>query len=207
MRKMNKISLSVFIILTCFLSGCTKDNTNITAENSTAQENADISAENVPVSDAAESVAAPETEQSDLAIDFEGTDIEGNIVTSDIFLQSKLTMVNVWATYCNPCLSEMPGLGELADEFDTEEFQIIGIISDVVEGEEQEVAEELIEKTQADYTHLLLNKSIYNALLTDVAAVPTTFFVDENGIVLDTVVGAMKKTAWEEKINALLEEL
>ncbi|MDE7282466.1 MAG: TlpA family protein disulfide reductase, partial [Lachnospiraceae bacterium] len=133
--------------------------------------------------------------------------IEGNIVTSDIFSQSKLTMVNVWATYCNPCLSEMPGLGELAAEFDTEEFQIIGIISDVVEGEEQEVAEELIEKTQADYTHLLLNKSIYNALLTDVAAVPTTFFVDENGIVLDTVVGAMKKTAWEEKINALLEEL
>ena len=194
MRKMNKISLSVFIILTCFLSGCTK-------------ENADISAENVPASEAAESVTAMETEQSDLAIDFEGTDIEGNVVTSAVFSQSKLTMVNVWATYCNPCLSEMPELGELADEFDTEEFQIIGIISDVVEGDEQELAEELIEKTQAGYTHLLLNKSIYNALLTDVAAVPTTFFVDENGIVLDTVVGAMKKSAWEEKINALLEEL
>lgn len=197
MRKMNKISLSVFIILTVFLSGCTKDNTNITAENSFTQENADISAENAP---------APEPEQSDLTINFEGTDIEGNVVTSDIFSQSKLTMVNVWATYCNPCLSEMPGLGELADEFDEEEFRIIGIISDVVEGEEQELAEDLIERTQAGYTHLLLNESIYNALLTDVAAVPTTFFVDENGIVLDTVVGAMKKSAWEEKINALLEE-
>ena len=184
MRKMNKISLSVFIILTVFLSGCTKDNTNITTER----------------------VSAPEPEQSDLAINFEGTDIEGNVVTSEIFSQSKLTMVNVWATYCNPCLSEMPGLGELADEFDEEEFRIIGIISDVVEGEEQELAEDLIERTQAGYTHLLLNESIYNALLTDVAAVPTTFFIDENGIVLDTVVGAMKKSAWEEKINALLEE-
>ena len=177
MRKMNKISLSVFIILTVFLSGCTKDNTNITAENSFAQENADISAENV---------SAPEPEQSDLAINFEGTDIEGNVVTSEIFSQSKLTMVNVWATYCNPCLSEMPGLGELADEFDDEEFRIIGIISDVVEGEEQELAEDLIERTQAGYTHLLLNESIYNALLTDVAAVPTTFFVDENGVILVT---------------------
>ncbi|MDE5596738.1 MAG: TlpA family protein disulfide reductase [Lachnospiraceae bacterium] len=181
---MNKKYLSVFIILTALLSGCTKDNTNITAENA-------------PVS---------EPEQADLAIDFEGTDIEGNVVTSDIFSQSKLTMVNVWATYCNPCLSEMPGLGELADEFDAEEFQIIGIISDVVEGEEQELAEDLIKQTQAEYTHLLLNESIYNALLTDVAAVPTTFFIDENGVVLDTVVGAMKKSAWEEKINALLEE-
>ncbi len=198
MCKMNKISLTVFIILACFLSGCTKDNANITAENSSTKENADISAGSEP---------APETEQSDSAIDFTGTDIEGNVVTSDIFSQSKLTMVNVWATYCNPCLSEMPGLGELADEYGAEEFRIIGIISDVVEGEEQELAEELIERTQAGYTHLLLNESIYNALLMNVAAVPTTFFIDENGIVLDTVVGAMKKSAWEEKINALLEEL
>ena len=190
---MNKKYLSVFIILTVLLSGCTK-------------ENADISAESAPASEAAESEPAPETEQSDLAIDFVGTDIEGNVVTSDIFSQSKLTMVNVWATYCNPCLSEMPGLGELADEYDAEEFRIIGIISDVVEGEEQELAEDLIERTQAGYTHLLLNESIYNALLTDVAAVPTTFFIDENGVVLDTVIGAMKKSAWEEKINALLEE-
>ena len=182
MRKMNKIYFSVFIILTVLLSGCTKEK------------------------EAAESVPTSETEQSDLAIDFVGTDIEGNVVTSDIFSQSKLTMVNVWATYCNPCLSEMPGLGELADEYGAEEFRIIGIISDVVEGEEQELAEDLIERTQAGYTHLLLNESIYNALLTDVAAVPTTFFIDENGVVLDTVIGAMKKSAWEEKINALLEE-
>ena len=207
MHKKNKIYFSVFIILTVLLCGCTKDNTNITAENSSAKENADISAGSTPALELTENAPVSEPEQSDVAIDFEGTDIEGNVVTSAVFSQSKLTMVNVWATYCNPCLSEMPGLGELAGEFDAEEFQIIGIISDVVEGEEQELAEDLIKRTQADYTHLLLNESIYYALLTDVAAVPTTFFVDENGIVLDTVVGAMKKSAWEEKINALLEEL
>jgi len=115
-------------------------------------------------------------------------------------------MVNVWATYCNPCLSEMPGLGELAAEYDAEKFQIIGIVSDVLEGEDQELAESLIEETGADYTHLLLNESLYYALLTDVSAVPTTFFIDENGTVLDTVVGAMEKPAWEEMINGLLEE-
>lgn len=193
MRKRYRICLSVFIMLTVLLSGCTKDNMNITeeaAENNSIQE--------------AESTSSSETEQAESAIDFTGTDIEGNTVTSEVFSQSKLTMVNVWATYCNPCLSEMPELGELADEYDSEEFQIIGIISDVMEGNEQELAESLIEQTQADYTHLLLNESIYNALLTDVAAVPTTFFVDENGTILDTVIGAMKKPAWEEKINELL---
>ncbi len=116
-------------------------------------------------------------------------------------------MVNVWATYCNPYLSEMPGLGELAAEYDAEEFQLIGVVSDVLEREDQELAESLIQETGADYTHLLLNESLYYALLTDVSAVPTTFFIDENGTVLDTVVGAKEKSAWEEIINGLLEEL
>ena len=43
-------------------------------------------------------------------IAFETVDMDGNTVTEEVFTQSKLTMVNVWATYCNPCLSEMPDL-------------------------------------------------------------------------------------------------
>ena len=46
---------------------------------------------------------------------FEGQDVEGNTFSSDVFAESKITMINVWATYCNPCLSEMPALGELAE--------------------------------------------------------------------------------------------
>ncbi len=143
------------------------------------------------------------------SIVFEGTDMEGNAVSSEVFSDSKLTMVNVWATYCNPCLNEMPGLGELAGEYDPDNFQIIGIISDVQEGTDQEMtdlAADLIAQTGADYTHLLLNESLYYSLLTDVTAVPTTFFIDTNGVILDTVVGSMEKSAWEDKINALLEE-
>lgn len=150
-----------------------------------------------------------DTESEVDQIVFECKDMDGNAVSDSVFSESKLTMVNVWATYCNPCLREMPGLGELAGEYEPEEFRIIGIISDVQEGaDDAEIdnAAALIETTGADYTHLLLNESIYYALLTDVTAVPTTFFVDENGVVVDTVIGAMEKTAWEEKINALLED-
>ena len=98
-------------------------------------------------------------------------------------------------------------LGELAADYDAEQFQIIGIVSDVLEGEDQSSVESLVAQTSANYTHLLLNESIYYGLLTDVSAVPTTFFLDENGIVLDTVIGAMEKSAWEAKINGLLEGL
>ena len=127
---------------------------------------------------------------------FEGKDIDGNTVSSDIFAESKITMVNVWATYCNPCLREMPAIGELAGEYDASQFQVIGIISDVQEGaapETLDMAADLIEMTSADYAHLLLNESLYYALLTDVSAVPTTFFIDGDGKILDVVIGARDK--------------
>ncbi len=149
-----------------------------------------------------------ESEDASSSISFEALDMEGNTVSAGIFAETKLTMVNIWATYCNPCLREMPGLGELAGEYAPEEFRIVGVISDVMEDADQksiDLAASLIEQTGADYPHLLLNESLYYALLTDVTAVPTTFFIDENGDILDTVVGAMEKSAWEEKINALLE--
>ena len=153
--------------------------------------------------------SSPESGKPAATVTFEGQDMEGNTVSSDIFSESKLTMVNVWATYCNPCLREMPGLGELTGEYDSEEFQIIGIISDVQEGADQKTmdyASDLIRQTGADYTHLVLNESVYFALLTDVSAVPTTFFIDENGEILDTVIGSKEKSAWKEKIDAFLEE-
>ncbi len=140
---------------------------------------------------------------------FEATDMNGDIVSSDIFLDSRLTMVNVWATYCGPCLREMPELGELAAEYEPADFQLIGVISDVTEDAKQkdlDYAADLIEQTGADYTHLLLNESLYYSLLTDVSAVPTTFFIDEDGVIVETVVGARDKTSWKEIIDALLEE-
>lgn len=187
-----------WIVLAALLAGCGEKSGADTAgraDQNSAQETTE---------------AADTGEESEsVQIAFTCQDMEGNAVSDSVFSESKLTMVNVWATYCNPCLSEMPELGELAGEYEPEEFQIIGIISDVQEGADAAVidnAAALIEQTGANYTHLLLNESVYYALLTEVSAVPTTFFVDENGVVLDTVIGAMKKSAWEEKINGLLED-
>lgn len=183
-----------WIVLAAMLAGCGGGSAADVADRE----------ESSPVQEAAED----QTETSQ--IDFACQDMEGNTVSAAVFSESKLTMVNVWATYCNPCLSEMPGLGKLAGKYEPEDFQIIGVISDVQEGADAAAinnAAALIETTGADYTHLLLNESIYRALLTEVTAVPTTFFVDKNGTVLDTVIGAMEESAWEEKINGLLEEL
>ena len=141
---------------------------------------------------------------------FVGQDLEGNTISQEVCAGSKLTMINVWATYCNPCLKEMPELGELVQEYDAADFQLIGIVSDVVEGQDEDAlayAAGLVEETGAAYPHLLLNESLYKGLLAEVSAVPTTFFLNEKGEVLDVVVGAMDKTHWKEKIDGLLENL
>ena len=150
--------------------------------------------------------SSSEEEDAPIYIFFEGTDLEGNAVSQEVFTQSKLTMVNVWATYCNPCLREMPGLGELAAEYAPEEFQIIGIVSDVMEGEDQTLVESLVQETGADYPHLLANESIGQSILSSVSGVPTTFFFDEEGAYLGGVVGSAEKEDWEELIHGLLEE-
>lgn len=205
MKIRKKRCLLLSIVLMLLLCGCGKNEAPQKDEAGIEAENAGLQSGETAEDADEEDLAGEEAE----AISFEGQDIKGNTVTSSVLAQSRLTMVNVWATYCNPCLREMPDLGELAGEYDSGDFQIIGIISDVQEGANEkslEYAEGLIEQTGANYPHLLLNESIYRALLTEVSAVPTTFFLDENGQVLDVVVGSMDKAAWEEKINGLLEK-
>ena len=191
MSKLHK-TLFVFLILSLvLLGGCAGDSSELPAKAAPETDTADVSPD--------------QEETAPIFIAFEGTDLDGNTVSQEIFTQSKLTMVNVWATYCNPCLREMPGLGELAEEYDGSEFQIIGIVSDVMEGEDQTLVETLVQETGAAYPHLLANDSIYRAILNSVSGVPTTFFFDGDGMYLGGVVGSAEKSAWEEIVNGLLE--
>ncbi|MDE7429649.1 MAG: TlpA family protein disulfide reductase, partial [Lachnospiraceae bacterium] len=166
--------LFIGIVLAALLTGCGGGNREDTAEGGKAAGDSSVQAEAEISTEKDEEEALIQEEASGASqIVFTCQDMDGNVVAETVFSEAKLTMINVWATYCNPCLSEMPGLGELAGEYEPGEFQIIGIISDVMEGADAEpisLAADLIEQTGADYTHLLLNESIYYALLTDVTA-------------------------------------
>lgn len=167
----------------------------------------------VQTTEAAESVSetAQTTDKSTEAyiLTFEAKTLEGETLTSDIFSQSRLTMLNIWATYCNPCLSEMPDLGAIAASFDKADFQILGVVSDVNEAADADTIDNalsLVEETQANYPHVLLSQTLYENLVGGIDSVPTTFFINQKGEVLGYVVGAQSKETWEEIIYELLEE-
>ena len=124
---------------------------------------------------------------------FETQDLNGNAVSNDIFSGKDLTIINIWGTYCGPCIDEMPQLAAWSAEM-PENVQIIGLVSDLYsadDAETLETAKAICEATGADaYTHLIANESFYS-LLSGIVGVPTTLFVDENGVpVAEPVVGA-----------------
>ncbi len=145
---------------------------------------------------------------------FTATDLDGNQVTQDIFADYDLTMVNIWATFCSPCLSEMPHLGELAAEYKDKGVQIVGIVVDVMDNtgaisaSQVDLAKEIVQQTGANYTHLLPSDDLINIKLRYVSAVPETVFIDKNGdVVGDPLVGSRSKDDWKSVIDNYLKDV
>lgn len=124
---------------------------------------------------------------------FETVDLAGNIVTNEIFYGKNLTVVNIWGTFCNPCIDEMPELAEWSASM-PENVQLIGLVSDLnstEDAETLELAQAICEATGADVYASLVAGEDFTELLAGVVGVPTTFFVDSTGaIVGDPIVGA-----------------
>lgn len=161
-----------------------------------------------PVHESAqESTQQPSQEsQQPYVLQFSALTSEGEEFTSDRLAESKLTMINVWGTFCGPCLNEMPDLGEIAAQYDASEFQLIGIVSDVMEEASESELENLkgiIEETGATYPHLLLNEELYMNLVGASEYVPTTYFFNQDAELLTYVVGAKSKEDW----ISIIEEL
>ena len=203
---MKQWSLALCLALALVLTACAGGNSS---QNSSAQSPSDAGDTNQSNS-AADSGAQ---EAAGLLSSFSTTDLEGNAVDQSILEDYDLTMVNVWATYCTPCLQEMPDLGELASEYADKGVQILGLVSDVLNSDgtisdsQVETAQEIVEETGASYQHLLPSADLLG-LLSQIYGVPTTFFVDSAGNQVGyAYVTAMEREQFVEIIDAALAEV
>ncbi|BFL13602.1 TlpA family protein disulfide reductase [[Clostridium] hylemonae] len=135
---------------------------------------------------------------------FESETLEGEAVSDEIFSRADLTMVNIWGTFCGPCIREMPDLGELSREYADKGVQIVGLVSDVGKAKDEK-AEEIVSTTKADYTHIIASQDLMTGILGSVNVVPTTIFVDKEGNQAgDVYSGARDKDEWAGIIDELL---
>lgn len=160
------------------------------------------------------SPATPQAENADNSVQFMTYSIYGDLIDQNLFSQADITMINVWGTYCSPCIREMPDLGEIHREYADKGFQITGIVIDGYHQDEEKFKEQIgmaraiVDYTKADYQHMLpISLELNEAYLSNIQVVPTTFFVDSQGkLIGKEVTGSRSKEDWIEVIEGVFAE-
>ena len=133
---------------------------------------------------------------------FTTQDIYGNEVTEAVFAEYDLTLVNLFATWCGPCVNEMPELAQLQKDMSTQGINVIAVVLDAGAGDEidenvVETAQELAEGAGVEFPFLIADETYMNRRAEGISAVPESFFVDSEGnIVSEPYVGARNYDKW-----------
>lgn len=125
-------------------------------------------------SHAREWVATEEREPIDLSGTFKTLEGE-DVPLIDADLQSQAVFLNFWATWCLPCLEEMPAMAALYEEFSD---QGLGMVA--ISNEDPEVVRQFLEEHPYPFT-ILLDPEDALAQRLEIMALPTTFIVDRQG--------------------------
>jgi len=141
---------------------------------------------------------APAPEVGKLAPDFELNTLDGQtIVLSDF--QGTPVLLNFWATWCGPCVHEMPFLQQIYEERPGEEPVMLAINI----GESPSQAAEFMQSYGFSFP-VLLDGDTALAQRYNIQYIPTTFFINSDGIIQEIKVGSFQSKA---EIEAILSQL
>ena len=136
-----------------------------------------------------------------LAPDFKLQSLDGQTVSLGDF-RGKPVLLNFWATWCPPCRAEMPFLQEIYEDKEWSEKGLVILTIDI--GENPSVVKEFMENYDLSFT-VLLDTDQDVALEYNIRAIPTTFFIDKDGIIQDIKVGAFSsKTEIEKRLIKII---
>jgi peroxiredoxin len=149
-----------------------------------------------------ESTAPPADPEptSRVAPDFTLNDLDG-APFSMVSNSGKVRIVDFWATWCPPCIDEMPMYKELHDEYAARGVQIIGISMD--DEDHLERVREFIEKIGIEYEILMGTEEVQDAY--EVPGLPATYVLDQEGNIVKSFVGTKPKKVLVELIEGLLD--
>ncbi len=118
---------------------------------------------------------------------FEAQTLDAETVTQDVFADYDLTVINIWATWCPPCLEEMADLQTVYENM-PENVNFFSICDDATE--QRDLAIQILEDNGCTFPTLETNEQIDTNIMSRVAAFPTTLFVDSEGYVVNAIEGA-----------------
>ncbi|MBU5311440.1 TlpA family protein disulfide reductase [Tissierella carlieri] len=193
---MKKILLMI-LVLAIVGAGCSKSSPEKSNENIEEQ-----SPEDIVTEENTETVGEVE-EEFDIAVgkespDFTLKNLDGEEVSLSDY-RGKIVLINFWATWCTWCDKEMPDLQKLDDENDDLVVLAVNVM------EKQDVVKEYIDNGKYDFEVVLdEDGEITKTYL--VSGFPTSYFVDEEGILLGGVPGAMTYEQMTSVLESIREE-
>jgi len=132
------------------------------------------------------------------APDFQLPNLEGQSISLSDF-RGEPVLVNFWASWCGPCIYEMPFIQEVYEEWSASGLVVLAINK----GESLSTAKDFMQSGNYSFP-VLLDISQDVALEYNIWGIPTTFFIDKDGIIQAIKVGAFSSKA---EIEMMLSEI
>ncbi len=132
------------------------------------------------------------------APDFELKTLEGETVRLSDF-KGKPVLVNFWATWCGPCRSEFPDF-QKAWVDNADNLVIIGVNNTTTDIRDQIPG--FLEEFEVTFP-IVLDETGETAKAYNILGLPTSFFIDRNGIVIEVFTGPISKAYIESKLSGL----
>jgi peroxiredoxin len=141
------------------------------------------------------------------AYDFSLPDLTGKVHTMAEF-NGQITLINFWATWCPPCVEEVPKLNRLYTRYKTRGIQIVGIAMDK---DRLNLLDQFVKKNDVSYLVLIGNEQTLSNLSTgalgkNFQGIPTTLLMDKKGQIYKRFDGSFDTEQLEEGLKALLNQ-
>ncbi|WP_347985986.1 TlpA disulfide reductase family protein [Methylomonas sp. AM2-LC] len=134
---------------------------------------------------------------------FSFPDVEGHMQPLSQW-QGKVLVVNFWATWCGPCLQEIPEFIKLQTEMQQQGLQFIGLAID-----ETADVKAFLQDVKVNYPILLANDTGMNLSMqmgNIVGAIPFTVIIDQEGAVIHRQMGELSREALQALVTPLLSK-
>ena len=153
----------------------------------------------------AEDSKQAESDKEDRKVpDFTAKTVSGEDISSDLFKDSKLTVVNVWGSWCGPCVQEIPELQKLYESMKDKDVNVIGLAQDA--GTDLDAVKEIIDKNKVTYQNIVPEGATEDFVMS-IMAFPTTFFVDSDRNIVGVIQGNRNWEAFTAAVEGVLEKL
>lgn len=138
---------------------------------------------------------------------FTTKDLNDRVVDSSIFAGHKLTMINIWATFCQPCIQELPDLQKMSENM-PDGTQLISIVGDADSPDTLKLAQRIVRDAGVSFTCIVTDSSLKQYLDSYMAAYPTTLFVDSEGkAVGEPIVGERDMSVYRDVLSDRLAKV